>query len=1240
MRAAGSIQAVLLVLCVLCCIPVCADATEGPGWQLWANSYPTNLVPHGVDEVQEVTTGAQPFALTFQGQRTASIAAGSQSSVVQAALEALPAIGGGNVAVSEDAAGVYAVTFTGLLGNMRVAELEASEASVAVKRVGAASGTIAIDVFNVGAGESGESKGTATVTDRLPAGLKAKEAGDFFGPTERGEFEGRGFGVDSLIRHEFWDCTGNGPGAAPKVEGATVVTCTDNPVSGMFAGGGGSPTLGFFGVESHYPQPVVGILVEASGEASGLVNVASISGGGAVEAAGTEESVAVSSNPPRGGLASADAWLSSADGTIDTQAGSHPYLATFAYQDATALNSEGEAYLPGGEMRNLEVRIPAGFVGDLSDTPQCQQWELLGEECPPGSMVGTLEVSTLFGPFEKQVFNMVPPPGSPAETGFVLAGTMVHLVFRVQTGSDYAIVTNIDNIPQDEVDGSILTLWGVPQEASHDKWRGGGGNGCTQEQIERPHFGDEINYCAEPQKQEERPFLTLPTACGEPQPFSFKELSSWSGPGFTSDVGFLSHDAAGQPTGFTGCDALTFEPTLSVDPDTARADTPTGLTVEVHAPVNGLEEPGALGSSDIEDTTVALPVGLVINPGQAAGLQACGAAQDALTTETEEREGRENTGPPSCPNASKIGTVRIQTPLIEGAAEKLFEGNVYVLQSNPPELRLLVAASADGVNLKLVGKVSLCEAQGENLDGKVCQAAGQVIAAFDRTPELPFTVFKLSFSGGPQAALDTPAQCGVYSAQADFTPWATPAIPDETGEPSFTLSEGPDDSPCPSDPLPFAPTLIAGATTDQAGGYTGFSMLLRRGDGQQRIEKLSFKAPEGLSGMISHVQQCGEPQAAQGACPAGSQIGHATVTSGPGPYPLVIPQPGEPEAPIYLTGPYDGAPFGLSIVTPVIAGPFNLGTIVTRARIEVDSHTAQITVTTDPLPQIVKGVPTDLREVDAVIERPGFMFNPTNCDPQTFSGTATSAQGATAAISTPFQVGSCQSLKFKPTFTATTNAHVSHTGGVTLNVKVAYPAASQGTQANIARVKVELPRQLPSWLPTLQKACIASQFEADPAGCPAASVVGHAVVHTPLLPVTLEGPVYFVSHGGEAFPSLTIVLQGDNVSVQVVGATFISKEGITSSTFKAVPDVPFETFELTLPKGAYPALTAVLPTKAHGDLCGQKLLMPTELVAQNGLEIHQKTTIAATGCPKTKKKHTRHNRARGHHAGKNDKHKR
>jgi hypothetical protein len=302
---------------------------------------------------------------------------------------------------------------------------------------------------------------------------------------------------------------------------------------------------------------------------------------------------------------------------------------------------------------------------------------------------------------------------------------------------------------------------------------------------------------------------------------------------------------------------------------------------------------------------------------------------------------------------------------------------------------------------------------------------------------------------------------------------------------------------------------------------------------------------------------------------------------------------------------------------PVIAGPFNLGTIVVRAAISVDPHTSQLTITTEELPSVLDGIPTDLRTINAVIDRPGFMFNPTSCAPMSFSGTATSTEGASAALSSHFQVGSCRSLTFKPGFSASTSGKTSRAKGASLDAKIVYPTGPLGhnqasQQSNIAKVKVDLPKQLPSRLTTLQKACTAAVFEANPANCPAASVVGVVKAVTPVLPVPLSGPAYFVSHGGEAFPSLEVLLQGAGVRVDLTGTTFISKQGITSSTFKSVPDVPISTFELYLPEGPHSALAA------NGNLCKSKLAMPTAFVAQNGAEIHQSTPVSVTGCPKAK----------------------
>jgi hypothetical protein len=1244
MMRPGKCCAVVVFAVLALSAPAAADTFEAPGWQLAANTYPTNLVK-GVDEVQEVATISESgsFTLGFEGQETGALAFGASDAEVQEALEALSTIGSGNVSVNEGAGGApsYAITFTGLLGNMQVPELVAGGAAAAsVATVGAASGTVAVDVFNVGAGPS---KGTITVTDTLPRGVKAKQAGQLIRPGEVG------FGTRPEIAPNVWDCVGNGPGPAPSVAGATVVTCTSDP-EGLheFMGGGGLPTEQL-SAEMANPQPIVAIAVEAEAaadepqhtsctESSPHCNRVTIAGGGAAEAASTEDPITISSKPAPGGLTSADAWFSNADGTIDRQAGSHPYTATFVFNLSTALNDEQEGFISDSEIRDLETQVPPGLVGDLHNMPQCRESELIPEHCPPSSMVGALSTPTFTAPIEKQVFNMVPPPGEPAELGYVVANTIVRIFFSVRSGSDYGIVAHVEDIAQRETYQSILTLWGVPEEASHNRWRGPEG-GCTQKEMEEPVFGVKINYCARQQQPVVQPILTLPTACGVPQPFVFRELSGWQDPDATSEIGFLSHDASGALSGFTGCEDLAFEPAITTTPDTSRSDSPSGLIADVRPPIGGLEEPRALATADIQNTTVTLPEDLVVNPGQAAGLTACGPAEDALTTQVERESGQENDKAASCPPSSKIGTVTIRSPLVESATEKQFEGNVYVLQSNPPEIKLLVAASADGVNVKFVGVVHLNE------------QTGQLTTKFDGTPQLPFSDFKLDFEGGAKAALDTPTYCGTYTTDADFTPWSSPFASDFLTNASFTLNSGPAGAPCPSGPLPFAPSMTAGTSTNQAGGFASFSTLLQRGDGTQRLESFRFTSPAGLAGLISTVPLCPEPQAAAGTCASSSHIGHAIVSSGPGANPLTIPQPGEPEAAIYLTGPYKGAPFGLSILTPVIAGPFNLGTIVTRAKIEVDPTTARVTVTTDPLPQIVKGVPTDLRSVYAVIDRPGFFFNPTNCESQQFTGSATSAGGAaTAPISSSFGIDGCRGLTFAPKFSASTQGNgLFNRNGASLNVKISTKQGPQSNpavqaEANIKKVDVQLPIQLPSRLTTLQKACTEKQFATNPAGCPEASNVGTAVVHTPVLPGALTGPAYLVSHGSAAFPDLDLILQGDGVTILLTGTTDI-KKGITFSRFDTTPDAPISSFELNLPERKFSALAAngnlckptttktvkkrvavrrhgrtVHVTKSVKQQVAAPLSMPTTITAQNGAVVTQTTKIAVTGCAKAKAK--------------------
>jgi hypothetical protein len=1051
-------------------------------------------------------------------------------------------------------------------------------------------GTVVLSVINIGAAAS---SGRITVTDSLPAGVTAEEAG------ELGGFAFFGNGAPS-IHNEYWSCNGNG---LTGVLGASVVSCTNTENLSSIPGGGGNPGT----PRGEHPVPQIAIKVKlppASTLPGGEVTEtdhATIAGGGASSAVSTAQPMVITTKPAPFGFADWHVWASNANGTLDTQAGSHPYEVTFSFDLNNYFNeAQGYAWSPTGrapselppEAKNIEVKLPPGFVGEPGALPRCTRQQLDASSCPAASQLGIISVLAIGGLFlQMPVYNMVPPGNYPDEIGFIYGsggeGVETRLDTGVRSGSDYGLTTHVDDIPEKNTTTSTLTLWGIPGDSSHNLYRlehSTEGGGCSQ---------GECGVVS----GEEKPFLTLPTSCGAAPAFTIS-ANSWQEPEVTGHASTQWLDSNGEPTGFTGCEHLSFGPTVTTDPDTAKADTPAGLTVEVKPPVGGLTNPVGLSSADIENTTVALPNGVAINPGQAAGLEACTPAQDGLEPLPD---GEEDNGPPSCPNSSKVGVDEIVTPLLF----KPLQGNVYLLQSEPPELKLLVAASGEGVNIKLIGTVQLNE------------ATGQLVTTFPHTPALPFSDFKLSFSGGAQAALATPTKCGVYGEaqgfSADFTPWASPFIADALPNAEFAITSGTNGAPCPPSPLPYTPSLIAGSTTDQAGGYTDFSLLLQAPDDQQRTSRLQFKTPEGLLGMIAKVPLCSNAQAETNSCPAASQIGHTTVASGPGPYPLVVPQPGQPPAPIYLTEGYEGAPYGLSIVVPLNVGPFTLPTQRVRAKIEVDELTSQLTVTTDPLPQYVAGVPTDLRSIDAVIDKPGFMFNPTGCSSRSFNGTASGTEGAQSPIESHFQVGSCRALLFKPNFKVFTSGKTSRANGASLGARIVYPTGNLGanqasSQSNIEIVKVELPRQLPSRLTTLQKACTAAQFNANPAGCPAASVVGHATAVTPVLPVTLTGPAYFVSNGGEAFPNLIVVLQGYGVTIHLVGDTFISKQGVTSSTFKQVPDVPIASFELNLPEGKFSALAA------NGNLCKSTLKMPTEFVGQNGAVIKQSTPIGVTGC--------------------------
>ncbi|HEY7962274.1 MAG TPA: hypothetical protein VID29_10155 [Solirubrobacteraceae bacterium] len=897
---------------------------------------------------------------------------------------------------------------------------------------------------------------------------------------------------------------------------------------------------------------VIRIVVNVAAQAGPTAESAvSVSGGGAASAFAHAATSVSSGSSPFGVTPGTFLFAPST-----SQAGAHPNLTT-----NFMLNEEGIEE-PVHSVQDTVVDLPPGFAGNATAAPLCDMERVVNNECPPDTAVGVVTVNPArIAVRPVLLYNVVPYKDEPAAFAFsqIFPGRIDTSVVKDAAGEYYiqARVTNISE--QNAIMGATVTFWGVPADFNGEFGPGNelAPNTTFSNAGSTKHFGI-------PSASGRQAFMTNPTACGTPLSAG---LSAISWPWLTQAGTLLDPVEASATTttgAITGCDSVTFEPSISVAPDEAQAGAPTGFNVDLHVPQN--ENPDGLASADLRKAVVTLPPGVSLSPAAADGLQACSEAQVALASQS----------PAGCPDASKIGAVEVQTPLLS----KALHGGIYLASQGANPFGSLVAmylvVEGSGVVLKLAGEVH------------ADPASGQLTTSFFNNPQLPFSDLRLHFDNGSRAPLANPAACGPATSNASLTPWSGGAA----ATPSSTYAvEG-------CQPAQFKPALTGGTIDSQAGGFSPFWVTLARSDGDEPFGAVSVTTPPGLLGLLKSVPLCEDAQAQAGTCPAASLIGHTTVGAGPGATPLHI------GGSVYLTGPYRGAPFGLSIVVPAVAGPFNLGNVVVRAAISIDPNTSQLTVTSDPLPTIVDGIPLDVKTITVIVDRQGFMFDPTNCAPLSLAGTLASTRGASAQLATHFQVVNCAGLPFKARFTAATQAKTSRAKGASLQVKIAYTAGG----ANIHSVAVTLPRQLPARLSTIQQACPDATFQANPASCPTGSLIGMGTASTPILAAPLTGPVYLVSHGGAAFPDIVIVLEGQGIRFDLTGNINISKQGITSSTFASVPDAPISSFNLVLPEGPHSGLAAT------GSLCAKPLHMPTTITAQNGLQIKQNTTITAVGC--------------------------
>lgn len=1051
-------------------------------------------------------------------------------------------------------------------------------------------GEIAVTAIDLGNAAVSGTKTPVTLTDRLPAGVEAVAV------TGR-SFERGGLTCTETLPATTVSCAWAGPAPLQPYEvlemhiTARATSVPTQPNETAVSGGEDYLCTGTPGGK------YTGQFCQPSEEAEGTPGqFEAVFTGVAVPSRSMTQPLPVRSGAVPFGVEDFALEAEDDSGQAVTQAGAHPFQLTTTF----AMNGTSEGRTPPALLKDQRINLPPGLIGDPSVLAQCTEEQFASfspqgtNQCPSDTAVGVATVTIALRntpptTFSVPVFNLVPAQGEPLRLGFDPDDVPVTVDTSIRTGSDYGATITVNNISQLAafLEGHI-TIWGVPEDASHDGERGwsciGGGRDRTST----------IPACTPLAASEPLPFLSLPTSCTGPLQTSV-EVDSWSEPSK-----WRSFVPAELPAGMEGCDRLLLDSSFAVAPDTSATSSPSGLWTDIHVSQEALGNPAALAPATVRDTTVVLPEGFTLNPAGANGLEAC--AEGKVGFERIASDGTALFSPglpqPFCPDASKIGVVKIHTPLLP----RPLEGGVYVAAQTENPFGSLVAMyivaedPISGVLVKLPGDVSL-------------SATGQITTTFANTPQLPFEDLELTLFGGENAPLSTPTHCGTYAVQASFTPWstATPA----SAESDFQIASGRRGGPCPG-VLPFTPSMDAGATSVQAGAFTSLTTTLSREDDDQVFGSVRVQEPPGVAAVLAGVKLCEEPQAALGTCGPESLIGHASASVGVGEDPYTITG-----AAVYLTGPYGGAPFGLSIASLAKAGPFDLGKgpcdcVVIRSKVSIDPHTAAVTVTTDEsgpyaIPRILDGIPLQIRRLTLTIDRSGFAFNPTNCESSSVTGTITSAEGALAPVSAPFDVANCATLGFAPKFTALTEAKTSKADGAYLHVKV----TSGPGQANIRQVKVDLPAQLPSRDSTLNKACLAAVFEANPASCPAGSVVGTAWVVTPVLKSELTGPAYLVSHGGAAFPDLEIMLQGEGITLVLDGNTDI-KKGITSSAFKAVPDAPISTFDLVLPEGPHSILAG------YGDLCAQPLNMPTEITGQNGAVIKQTTRIAVSGCPRDK----------------------
>jgi len=1022
----------------------------------------------------------------------------------------------------------------------------------------AAGGTLDYIVQATNVGDTAMDGSEVDLIARLPVGMRAVSASVF-----------------AVESQTTYPCTA---GDGSPVVDATEIRCVDNePV----------PAPGGF---TNFEVLNLTVAVDAGAAAGTLTSAFTVSGGGAPASGETVDPVTVVSAgtplPLGFGVDAFDGAVLDASGNLLMQAGAHPDEQTVSIDFATGTDPLKGSLWPAEPVKDIDVQLPPGQVGDPTAADTCTATQLSNTVgiiamplCPSTSQVGTTlirantrgaNISFWIGPLP--IFNMQPPPGVPARFGFNALGSLVMLDASLRTGGDYGLSVTARNVPEAlTLIGSTIAFWGVPASPSHDAERACPG-GVS------PADGGATCRSGAPLKA----FLRNPTSCPPPGvglPTTLL-IDSWFDPGDFTSATYVSHElpgypfapsAWGAPVGTTGCERVPFDPSLQGTPTNTRVASPSGFSFDVSLPQNS--DPNQIGEGDLKRATVTLPEGMHVSASSAHGLAACSPEQIRLHDATS----------PDCPDAAKLGSVTVETPLLA----RPLEGAVYLASphDNPfgTLLSLYLVAEGSGVVVKLAGRID------------ADPVTGQLTTTFDDNPQTPFSKLHLQLDGGPTAPLALPRTCGAFTTRAQLESWSGKVVDVVS---TFSVDGDDHGGPCP--PPRFSPSFTAETTHPIAGATSTFNLALARDDADQQLGRVTVDMPEGLTAKIANATLCSDAQAQAGNCPESSRVGRVTVGAGAGPDPFYIDA-----GRAYLTGPYKGAPYGLAIVVPAVAGPFNLGDVVVRSSIFVDKHDATVRVVSDVLPTILQGIPLDVRDVRVSVDKPNFFLNPTSCARKTIAGKVESTEGSDADVSSSFQVGECERLAFTPRMAIRVGGKGHTHRGATTPLVTTLRMPSGG--ANLRSVRVSLPTTINARLTVINDACTRDQFEHG--DCQDAKA-GTAVAVTPLLRDPLRGNAYFVKNG-HAIPDLFIALRGQ-VDFDLIGRITIPGSKHLATTFDHVPDVPVRSFTLRLAgdrkNGSVGAATNLCSSR------GRRGKAQLDYVAQNGKVRHVRQALKIGGC--------------------------